>query len=178
MNIFSGDKSIYGRYAQIIKKYSRSNDTDAEEWKLSNGEDSATPAKIFNTYIDCLYAGAAIGLAKGIKIKDNALTQDKKMRANILASAWKNRQVDFIYLYRLMILTDKELNISKDERVKKACSDIPESQEENEFNYFLQFAYGGLIELDKMLGEIHDYTGLSNYASLVFSELQGDDEEE
>ena len=99
------------------------------------------------------------------------------MRANILASAWKNRQVDFVYLYRLMILTDKELNISKDERVKKACSDIPESQEENEFNYFLQFAYGGLIELDRMLSEIHDYTGLSNYASAVFSDLQDDDEE-
>lgn len=178
MNIFSGDKSIYGRYAQIIKKYSRSNDTDAEEWKLSNGEDAASLAKIFNTYIDCLYAGAAIGLAKGIKIKESVPTQDKKMRANILASAWKNRQVDFMYLYRLMILTDKELNMTKDERVKKACSDIPESQEENEFNYFLQFAYGGLVELDKILGEIHDYTGLSNYASLVYSDLQDDDEEE
>ena len=177
MNIFSGDKSIYGKYAQIIKKYSRSNDTDAEEWKLSNGENAASLAKIFNTYIDCLYAGAAIGLAKNLRIKEQVLTQDKKMRANILASAWKNRQIDFMYLYRLMILTDKELNISKDERVKKACSDIPESQEENEFNYFLQFAYGGLIELDRMLSEIHDYTGLSNYASTVFSDLQDDDEE-
>ena len=125
-----------------------------------------------------MYAGAAIGLAKGIKIKESVPTQDKKMRANILASAWKNRQVDFMYLYRLMILTDKELNMTKDERVKKACSDIPESQEENEFNYFLQFAYGGLVELDKILGEIHDYTGLSNYASLVYSDLQDDDEEE
>lgn len=177
MNIFSGDKSIYGKYAQIIKKYSRSNDTDAEEWKLSNGENAASQAKIFNTYIDCLYAGAAIGLAKNLRIKEQVPNQDKKMRANILASAWKNRQVDFMYLYRLMILTDKELNISKDERVKKACSDIPESQEENEFNYFLQFAYGGLIELDRILSEIHDYTGLSNYASTVFSELQDDDEE-
>lgn len=177
MNIFSGDKSIYGKYAAIIKKYSRSSDTDAEEWKLSNGDDAGKPAKIFGTYIDCLYAGAAIGLAKGLKIKESISSLDKKMRANILASAWKNRQVDFMYLYRLMILTDKELKITKDERVKKACSDIPESQEDNEFNYFLQFAYGGLVELDKMLGEIHDYTGLSNFASSVYADLQDDEEE-
>lgn len=176
MNIFSGDKSIYGKYAEIIKKYSRSSDTDAPEWKLSNGENQAETVKIFNTYIDCLYAGAVLGLAKGKKIKESIQTQDKKIRANILASAWKNRQVDFIYLYRLMILTDKELNLSKDERVKKACTDIPESQEENEFNYFLQFAYGGLMELDKELSEIHDYVGLCNYSSMVFSELQDDDE--
>lgn len=177
MNIFSGDKSIYGRYAAIIKKYSRSSDTDADEWKLSNGEDTAKPAKIFATYVDCLYAAAAIGLAKGLKIKDTSSSNDKKMRANILAAAWKNRQVDFMYLYRLMILTDEELNLSKDERVKKACTDIPENQEEFEFNYFLQFAYGGLVELDKMLGDISDYTGLSNYASSVFSNLQDDEEE-
>ena len=49
MNIFSGDKSIYGKYASIIKKYSRTNDADAEEWKLSNGEDSSQPVKLFGT---------------------------------------------------------------------------------------------------------------------------------
>lgn len=175
--IFSGDKSIYGKYAQIIKKYSKSSDADAEEWELSNGEDSPLPVKIFNTYIDCLYAGAAIGLAKKLKIKDFTLNQEVKMRANILASAWKNRQMDFMYLYQLMILTDKELNLSKDERIKKVFNDIPESQKEIEFNYFLQFAYGGLIELDKILSEIHDYIGLSNYASEIYNSLQGEEEE-
>ena len=178
MNIFSGDKSIYGKYASIIKKYSRTNDADAEEWKLSNGEDSSQPVKLFGTYVDCLYAGAAIGLSKGLKIKESSSTIDKKMRANILASAWKNRQVDFIYLYRLMILTDKDLPLSKDERVKKACTDIPESQEDNEFNYFLQFAYGGLIELDKMLSDIQDYTGISNYVSSLYADLQTDEDED
>ncbi|MCI6215606.1 MAG: hypothetical protein MR659_00750 [Mollicutes bacterium] len=177
MNIFSGDKSIYGKYATIIKKYSRSNDPDAEEWKLSNGEDSAKSVKIFGTYVDCLYAAAAIGLSKSIKIKESSSSLDKKIRANILASAWKTRQVDFTYLYRLMILTDKDLNMTKDERVKKACSDTLDGQEENEFNYFLQFAYGGLIELDKTLSEIHDYTGLSNFASSLYIDLQDDEED-
>ena len=177
MNIFSGDKSIYGVYAAIIKKYSRTTDTDAEEWNVSNGEDSAKPVKIFATYIDCLYAAAALGLSKGLKIKEQLSANDKKMRANILASAWKTRQVDFMYLYRLMILTDKELPMSKDERVKKACSDIPESQEEMEFNYFLQFAYGGLIEMDKTFKDINDYTGLSNYSSTLYSELLDDEDE-
>ena len=177
MDIFSGDKSIYGKYAQIIKKYSRSSDADAEEWKVSNGEESPKPFKIFSTYVDCLFAGASIGLAKGLKINEESSNLDKKMRANILAAAWKGRQIDFMYLYRLMILTDQDLPMSKDERVKKACGGDNEGTEEIEFNYFLSFAYGGLVEMDRMFSEVHDYSSASNLVSELYLELKGPEEE-
>lgn len=171
MNIFSGDLNIYGKYASIIKKYSRTQDTDAEEWKISNGEDGQKTTKIFNAFIDCLFCGAAIGLAKGLKIKDPIPSSEKKMKATIFAAAWKNRQVDYMYLYRLMLLVDKDLALSNDERVKKACADIPESAASNEMNYFLEFAYGGLVELDRMLSEVHDYTELSDFACSAYQEF-------
>ncbi len=176
MSIFSGDKSIYGEYAQIIKKYSKSADTDVEDWKLSDGEGSPQTVKIFATYIDCLYAAAAIGSAKHVKINDAELFPDKKMRANILAAAWKNRQVDFEYLYRLMVLTDPALSMSKDARVKKVCSDIPEAMEDEEFKYFLRFACAGLLEMEKMFGDINDYVGVSNLVSSVYCEIAEEEE--
>lgn len=175
MSIFSGDKSIYGQYAAIIKKYSKSTDADAEEWKVTNGENSPQTAKIFATYIDCLYAAAAIGLEKNVKVKDDNLFPDKKIRANILAGAWKNRQVDFEYLYRLMILTDSELSISDDARAKKVCTDIPEDRAEDEFKYFLRYACGGLLEMDKMFSGITDYVGVSNLISSIYCELTNEE---
>ena len=176
MSVFDGDKLIFGKYATIIKKYSRTSDQSAVQWKLSNGENSNKQVlNLFSSYIDCLYTAAALGLSKQIKIKE---APDKSDKANILASAWKPRQMDFLYLYRLMILTDKDLPLTDEERAKKICDDIPEDQEEKEFNYFLQFAYGGLIELDKELSEIQDYVGLSNYVCSLAADIIDEDDED
>lgn len=176
MNIFSGDLSIYGRYATVIKKYSKTNDGDAEEWKISNGEDQAKPAKIFNAYVDCLYCAAAIGLAKRLKIKEPIPSSEKNTKANILASAWKNRAEGYTYLYRLMILTDEDLKLSNDDRVKKVCSDIPESEAQAEMDYFLSFAYGGLLEMDRMFSDVHSFAELADLACSVYEDFSDDED--
>ena len=177
MKLFSDDLSIYGEYARIIKKYTKTADGDADSWLLANGEDAPKSSKIFGTYIDCLYCGAAIGLAKKKKIKAEISPSDKKMRANILASAWKSRQTDFNYLYILMVLTDPDLTISKDERVKKAFSDVPDSIADVEMEFFLSYAYGGLVELDRMLSDITSYTDLANKVCQICIDYKDPDEE-
>lgn len=180
MEFLNRDYLVYDRYADIIKKYSKdhsgSKDTDVEDWKITNGEDNATPRQIFSAYIDCLLSGAAIGLAKHRKIKDPGKL-DRSHKANILLSAWKSRRRDFEYLYRLMILTDPDLNLDKDQRVKKAFTDVPDAEANKEMEFFMQYAYGGLIELDNMLSEVKSYTDLCNVASRICTSFDDDEDE-
>lgn len=180
MRLFNEDRQIFGPYAAILRKYctSRDKDPNSPEWKISNGEDSGKPAKLFDAYIDCLYAAATIALAKKIKRKDPLTPAEKKDHVNILAGAWKNRTTDFLYLYRLMILVDPDLELSKDERVKKAFTDVPDANTDHEFNFFLQYAYAGLEELDRLLTEVKTYTDLSNLACKTVLEYTGEDDEE
>lgn len=176
MKMFSDDLSIYGEYARIIKKYTKTNDGDADTWLLTNGIDAATSCKIFGTYVDCLYCAAALGLAKKTKIVEKP-SSDKKMRANILAAAWKNRQRDFNYLYILMVLVDPDLQLTKDERVKKAFSEVPDSIADAEMDFFLQYAYGGLVELDKMLSDVTSYTELTNKICAICLDYTDEEDE-
>jgi len=175
--IFNDDILIFGNYARIIKKFSSTSDQDSEEWKVSNGSDAAVTQKPFDAYIDCLYAGAAIGLAKNLKIKTTEFTsEEKRTKASILSSAWRKRSKDFFYLYRLMILTDPDLSLDKDERVKKAFTDVPESNADIEFTYFLSYAYGGLVEMEKMFDKVHDYKEFADLLSEIVIEYQGEEE--
>ena len=169
MNMFSGDKYIYGEGARIIKKYSKSQDAEAEEWKLSNCDGGHESFKLFDSFIDCLYTATALGFLRNKKA--NVGDFDKKYRATIFAGAWMTRQMDFTRLYRLMVLTDKSINLSKDDRIKKISSEYSSDVENSEFNYFLEYSYGGLLELDSILTDIHDYNGLANFVSSIFSEL-------
>ena len=180
MRLFDEDRLIFGPYAVILRKYCKSGERDSNspEWKISSGEDSGKPVKLFDAYIDCLYAAATIALAKRIKRKDPLAPAEKKDHVSILASAWKNRVTDFIYLYRLMILVDPDLELSKDERVKKAFSVVPDENTDHEFNFFLQYAYAGLEELDRLLTEVKTYTELANFACKTVLEYSGEDDEE
>lgn len=98
------------------------------------------------------------------------------MKASILLSALKARLQEFTHLYQLMILTDPDLGLSKEERAKKAFDEVPESMVDNEFNYFLSFAYGGLVKMEKMFDQVHDYKEFSVLLSEIALEYQGDEE--
>jgi hypothetical protein len=176
-SLFNDDVYIFGDYSRIIKKFSSTSDKDSESWKVSNGNDAAEIQKPFGTYIDCLYAAAAIGLARNKKIKQDSFTAaEKKNHANILSSAWRDRSKDFFYLYRLMLLTDPDLSLSKDERVKKAFTDVPDAVANVELAYFLSYAYGGLVEMEKMFDAVHDYKEFADLLSTLVLEYQGDEE--
>lgn len=181
MRLFNEDRHVYGQYALILKKYCTNRqiekDPSAPEWKLGNGEDNAKPVVLFDAVIDCLYAAASLALARGLKKKELPAV-DKKESVNILAGAWKNRTTDFIYLYRLMILMDPDLDLDKDARVKKAFTEVPDANTDYEFNFFLQYAYAGLEELDRMLSDVKTYTDLSNLACKTVLEYRGEEEED
>lgn len=180
MTLFNQDKIIYGKYAAILRKYSASHsgqDSSADQWKLSNGEENARPVVLFNAAVDLLYAAASLALARGLKLKELPVL-DRKDDFSILAQAWKKRQSDFLYLYRLMILLDPDLPLDEDERVRKAFRDVQDDEADREFSFFLMYAYAGLDELDRMLSETQTYTDLANLASGLVLEYHSDDEEE
>lgn len=181
MRFFNDDYQIYGKYCDIIKKYSADHggekSPDSVDWKLGNGEDKPQAVKIFNAGIDCLYAAAALALQKRIKISEEEKL-DKSKKMNILASAWKNRYTDFLYLYRLMILVDPDLNLDKDQRVKRAFTDVQDGEAEYAMKLFLQYAYAGLLKLDEMLSSVKSYSDLCDFACRLCNDFEGDGEED
>lgn len=176
LDIFSDEFLVNGKFASIIKKYSTTPDQDAETWKISFANDQSKVIKLFSSYIECVYTAAAIGLKNGHKYSENedgCLNSNDK--AKVFSSVWRNWQNNFVELYRLMILVDPDLKLSCEDRLKKICGDLTKDQVNSEFKYFMSFAYGGLLDLDKELSEIHDCIGLANFVSRSFGEL---DEEE
>ena len=177
LDIFSGDHSINGKFAGIVKKYSNTLDKEADVWKISFENDESQVLNLFSSYIECIYTAAAIGLKNGHRYSEQEDgATNSGVKANILSSAWRNWQNNFVELYRLMVLVDSSLNLSHEERLKKICGDFTEDQVDCEFKYFMSFAYGGLLDLEKELSEIHDCSGLANFVSRAFSEI--DDEED
>lgn len=183
MKLFNEDYAVYGKYAVIIIKYSGNGSAEAaaakkdssspKHWIISNGQDGFEQHKLFSTYIDCLYTAAAIGFALHRKVVDTG-TLNRSDRANILLSAWQRRSNEFMRLWQLMILTDKDLQISKDERLRKAFDEVPDDKASDEMNYFMQFVYGGLEEMDEKLSDVSSYKELADFSSKAVLDCVGD----
>ena len=108
--MFENDYTITGKHATYLKYMAAKNAKDDENVATSS-------AKLFERYID-VYMNAAIWglLYSRTAPKDNSSDD----RARIYADAFANERDNCVFLYRMVMLLDKSLDIESEERINRA----------------------------------------------------------
>lgn len=108
--MFENDYTITGKHATYLKYMAAKNAKDDENVATSS-------AKLFERYID-VYMNAAIWglLYSRTAPKDNSSDD----RARIYADAFANERDNCVFLYRMVMLLDKSVDIESEERINRA----------------------------------------------------------
>ena len=160
--MFTKTIRLYGQYANILKKYVKANkDDDLVSFQLTNNDDGKPQkAYIFETMYQCLITAAILGM---IHDKREPESSDKETYATIFNEVLVKNNTTLKIIYEQMVLTDKHLDLSNDERIRKAFTPITgEENERKEEEYFLTFVRGGLLVLDEMFNKCQTYEDLAN----------------
>lgn len=172
--MFSSSMLFTGKHAVIIKKYSKTKTNQGEpiNYMISNGETNPAPTTIFSSYYACIYAAAALGLLNKKKSGPDPNDPQKEVTANIFGDMFVEHRDELMYLYHLMILSDEELSLTEDERVRKAFSIVPKEKEPLEMEYFKKFIYGGLELLDSSFASCGTYEDIANALGKMMVDYQ------
>ena len=160
--MFTKTIRVYGKFANILKKYVKANkDDDLVSFQLTNNDDGKPiKAYVFETMYQCLVTAAVLGM---INDKKEPESNDKDTYATIFNEVLVKNNATLKLIYEQMVLTDKSLDLDNDQRIKKAFTPIVgEDNEKREEEYFLSFARGGLLILDEMFSKCETYEDLAN----------------
>ena len=121
--MFENDYTINGKHATYLKFLAKKNARDDQS------PDNPTAARLFERYIDVYMNAAVFGLLYNRTAKRDNSSDD---RARVYADAFANERENCIFLYRMVMLLDKTIELSPEERVDRAFryDTLPEKAEE------------------------------------------------
>lgn len=108
--MFENDYTLTGKHATYLKLLAVKNVRD-------DVESTALSARIFERYIDVYMNAAVWGLMYSRTAKKDSDSGD---RARIYADAFANERENCVFLYRMVMLLDKTMDITPEERVNRA----------------------------------------------------------
>lgn len=106
--MFENDYTINGKHATYLKFLAKKNARDDQS------PDNPTTARLFERYIDVYMNAAVFGLLYNRTAKRDNSSDD---RARVYADAFANERENCIFLYRMVMLLDKTIELSPEERV-------------------------------------------------------------
>ncbi len=137
--MFENDYTIYGKHATFLKFLAKKNSRDDQS------PDNPSAARIFERYIDVYMNAAVFGLLYSRTAKRDTTSVD---RARIYADAFAKERDNCIFLYRMVMLLDKTVELTPEERINRAFRyDVqPEKEEEFQRNLelFHDYVRGGI----------------------------------
>lgn len=137
--MFENDYTITGKHATYLKFLAAKNAKDDDTVEKGHF------ARLFERYID-VYMNAVIwGLLYSRIVKKDTSSDD---RARIYADAFANERDNCVFLYRMVMLLDKSVDLSPEERVDRAFryDTLPEKADEFKQNMelFHDYVRGGI----------------------------------
>lgn len=137
--MFENDYTLSGKHATYLKFLAAKNTKEEAE------STTASSARIFERYID-VYMNAAIwGILYSRTAKKDNASDD---RARIYADAFANERENCVFLYRLLMLLDKTVDIPPEERVDRAFRYDTQPEKESAFRenmeLFNDYIRGGI----------------------------------
>lgn len=137
--MFENDYSITGKHATYLKFLAKKNSKD------DDSPDNPIAAKLFDRYIDVYMNAAVFGLLYARTAKRDTGSDD---RARVYADAFANERDNCVFLYRMVMLLDKSIELTPEERVDRAFryDALPEKTEEFKQNMelFNDYVRGGI----------------------------------
>lgn len=156
--MFKKQIRLYGKYADIIRKYSKDKQgADEQHFLIDDNEGEEKNVYIFENILQCYMCAAMIGI-----INKKTMPQDsnRDKTANIFADIlFKNRH-NLMRIYQHMILSeDNEESI--DSVIKRAFS-INVSNPDQEQEKFDGYVRGGLLIIDDWFNNCKSYEDVAN----------------
>lgn len=135
--MFENDYLLTGKHATHLKFLAAKNAKDDNS--------STKHARIFERYIDVYMNAAVWGLLYSRREAKDTESDDK---ARIFADAFASERDNCVFLYRLVMLLDKSVELTTDERIDRAFryDTLPEKEEEFKanMNLFHDYVRGGI----------------------------------
>ena len=137
--MFENDYTITGKHATFLKFLAIKNSKD------DDGTEGISSAKLFERYIDVYMNAAVWGLLYSRTAKRDIESDD---RARVYADAFANERDNCVFLYRMVMLLDKSVELTPEERIDRAFryDSIPEKSDELKCNMelFHDYVRGGI----------------------------------
>lgn len=180
--MFDKDYKVTGIYAtywmDLCKRQTRKGE-DPEKLKKEN-------FKIFNTYMECYKVATALGIRYG---RIGTLHDpENKDECGMLADIMIKNQEKLVYIYRVVMLLEKERNLSEEERIENAFQleefddkgkEIPENvaRIKENLKLFEKYFFGGLEILheefvEKCTTEEDSLERIHSFTKDYFEEIQ------
>lgn len=137
--MFENDYTINGKHATYLKFLAKKNTKD------DDAPDNPTAAKLFDRYIDVYMNAAVFGLLYSRTAKRDTGSDD---RARVYADAFANERDNCVFLYRMVMLLDKTIDLTAEERIDRAFryDSLPEKADEfkQSMELFNDYVRGGI----------------------------------
>lgn len=141
--MFENDYTLTGKHATYMKFLAVKN---SKETTVADG--GVNSAQLFERYIDVYMNGAIWGLLYNRKAPRDTASDD---RARIYADAFSNERENCVFLYRMVMLLDKSVDLTSEERINRAFryDTQPDKAEEFKKNMelFNDYVRGGIEEM-------------------------------
>lgn len=137
--MFESDYTINGKHATYLKFLAKKNSRDDQE------SDNPSVARLFERYIDVYMNAAVFGLLYSRTVKRDTASDD---RARVYADAFATERENCVFLYRMVMLLDKTIDLAPEERLNRAFRYDTDPEKDVEFRQnmelFHDYVRGGI----------------------------------
>ena len=156
--MFDKQIRLYGKYADIIRKYSKDKQgADEQHFIIDNNEGTENNVYIFENILQCYMCAAMIGI-----INKKTMPQDsnREKTANIFVDILSKHRHNLMRIYQHMILSE-DTDESIDSAVKRAFS-INISNPDEAQEKINSYVRGGLLIIDEWFNNCKSYEDVAN----------------
>lgn len=156
--MFDKDIRIFGKHAEIIKKYSKDNSSESEyKFDLLDNEGKSHTSYIFETMIGLYMCAGMIGIIEGKKV--NFSSENKNIYANIMTEQVHKNKNNLNRVVQYMVLCSSEG--SADKRIKDAFR-LRDSNDIELEKELMSYCCAGLEIIDNWFKDCTTYENLAN----------------
>ena len=164
--MFTSQLLIQGKYADLLKKYSRDKQGEKITFTVTDNEGNEQEIFLFDNYIQGYMVSAMLGILNNKSIADDG---DRSSEAKIFADILAKKRGDLETIVEFMLLSNTEN--SADKRIKQAFTVDRENGEQLE-KMVTSYARGGLIIIDEWFSKCKTYEDVANQMMLFVDNLK------
>lgn len=154
--MFSSQLSIQGKYAELLKKYSRDKQGEKITFTVTDNGGNKQDIFLFDNYLQGYMVSAMLGILNNKCIEDDG---DRTNEARIFADILAKRRSELETIVQFMILSN--VSDSADKRIREAFTINRENGDYLE-KMVTSYARGGLIIIDEAFKDCKTFEDVAN----------------
>lgn len=163
--MFTSQLLIQGKYADLLKKYSRDKQGEKITFTVTDNEGDEQEIFLFDNYMQGYMVSAMLGILNRKSIGDDG---DRSSEAKIFADMLSKKRGELETIVEFMLLSNTEDSVDK--RIKQAFTVDRENGEQIE-KMVTSYARGGLTIIDEWFNSCKTYEDVANQMILFVDNL-------